>query len=69
MKNIYKKIISTLVISAALSTSAVAIEKLHFVIPGGAGGGGGRRSHAANPGAPLDHGPAGGQAGHDRSQR
>jgi putative tricarboxylic transport membrane protein len=39
MKNIYKKIISTLVISAALSTSAVAIEKLHFVIPGGAGGG------------------------------
>ena len=38
MKTIIK-IISTIFLFAAISTSVFAIEKLHFVVPGGAGGG------------------------------
>ena len=33
------KIISSIFLFSAISTSAIAIEKLHFVVPGGAGGG------------------------------
>jgi putative tricarboxylic transport membrane protein len=33
------KIISSVFLFSAISTSAIAIEKLHFVVPGGAGGG------------------------------
>ena len=33
------KIISSLFLFTAISGSAIAIEKLHFVVPGGAGGG------------------------------
>ena len=33
------KIISSLFLFTAISSSAIAIEKLHFVVPGGAGGG------------------------------
>ena len=39
MKNIFIKILSFLFILGTLSTSAIAIDKLHFVVPGGAGGG------------------------------
>ena len=39
MKNIFIKILSFLFISGLLTSSAIAIEKLHFVVPGGAGGG------------------------------
>ena len=38
MKTIIK-IISTIFLFSAISTSAFAIDKLHFVVPGGAGGG------------------------------
>ena len=38
MKTIIK-IISSIFLFAAISTSAFAIDKLHFVVPGGAGGG------------------------------
>ncbi|SVD28502.1 uncharacterized protein METZ01_LOCUS381356, partial [marine metagenome] len=33
------KIISSIFLFSAISTSAFAIDKLHFVVPGGAGGG------------------------------
>ncbi|SVE35821.1 uncharacterized protein METZ01_LOCUS488675, partial [marine metagenome] len=33
------KIIFSIFLFSAISTSAFAIEKLHFVVPGGAGGG------------------------------
>ncbi|MFM1547045.1 MAG: tripartite tricarboxylate transporter substrate binding protein, partial [Candidatus Pseudothioglobus sp.] len=39
MKKIFIKILSFLFILGTLSTSAIAIDKLHFVVPGGAGGG------------------------------
>ena len=39
MKKLLIKIISSIFILSAVSTSAFAIEKLHFVVPGGAGGG------------------------------
>ena len=39
MKKMFIKIISFLFMIGTLSSSAIAIEKLHFVVPGGAGGG------------------------------
>ena len=39
MKKIFIKFLSLMFMFGALSTSAIAIEKLHFVVPGGAGGG------------------------------
>ena len=39
MKKIFIKIVSFLFMVGALSSSAIAIDKLHFVVPGGAGGG------------------------------
>ena len=39
MKKIFIKALSFLFILGTLSTSAIAVDKLHFVVPGGAGGG------------------------------
>ncbi|MBA39960.1 MAG: tripartite tricarboxylate transporter substrate-binding protein, partial [Dehalococcoidia bacterium] len=39
MKNLFIKVLSFLFILGTLSTSAIAVDKLHFVVPGGAGGG------------------------------
>ena len=39
MKKIFIKVLSFLFLLGTLSTSAIAIDKLHFVVPGGAGGG------------------------------
>ena len=39
MKKIFIKLVSFLFMIGALSSSAIAIDKLHFVVPGGAGGG------------------------------
>ena len=39
MKKIFIKILSLMFMFGALSTSAIALEKLHFIVPGGAGGG------------------------------
>jgi len=39
MKKIFIKILSLMFMFGALSTSAIAVDKLHFVVPGGAGGG------------------------------
>ena len=39
MKKILIKILSLMFMFGALSTSAIAVDKLHFVVPGGAGGG------------------------------
>ena len=38
MKKIFIKALSFLFILGTLSTSAIAVDKLHFVVPGGAGG-------------------------------
>ena len=39
MKKMFIKLVSFLFMIGALSSSAIAIDKLHFVVPGGAGGG------------------------------
>ena len=39
MKKIFIKLVSFLFMFGALSSSAIAVDKLHFVVPGGAGGG------------------------------
>ena len=39
MKKILIKVLSLMFMFGALSTSAIAVDKLHFVVPGGAGGG------------------------------
>ena len=39
MKKIFIKLVSFLFMFGALSSAAIAVDKLHFVVPGGAGGG------------------------------